>query len=276
MALETDNSEPISVEVVDTGETIVDENQPGETGEAAEQIEIVVEGEGKPTSKPAHRMGGFEKRLKKLTGQRDTATSEAEAEKLRREAAEEETKLWKLKATQVESKEPKITDFDTDAEFNAAKNTFDEEKISAIAAKQAQILFDEHQGNSNQNLINQNRTQAANDHIDRANLLKVDDYDDVEGTAMEALGEELTREIVANSPKSELVLYHLGKNPAKAEQLRRLAANNEGMKCVLEIGRLEQSLVVRPKSNAPPDPETVIAGGKSAHNMRGPKGATYE
>ena len=71
-ALETedDSAAPAELEVVDTNDAPGDEDQPDAAAVEAtdEQDDIVIEGEDEPTSKPVHRIGGFEKRIKKLTG----------------------------------------------------------------------------------------------------------------------------------------------------------------------------------------------------------------
>ena len=58
---------------------------------------------------------------------------------------------------------------------------------------------------------------------------------------------------MATTDKSQVLLYYLGKNPAKAEELRALSLTNP-IGCVMEIGRLEEKLKVKPRHSPAPSP----------------------
>ena len=88
----------------------------------------------------------------------------------------------------------------------------------------------------------------------------------------------MVNQIIGASDKSPELLYHLGKNPAKAEALAEMIRTNP-VKGVLQIGALEARLIARPKAHRnAPDPDESLAGGGSGspRTSRGPKGATFE
>lgn len=261
-AIETDDE----IEIEDT--EIVDQ------GDEVEEVEIVVEGEEKPSSEPA-RISGFAKRVNKLNGKIETANQEAEEARRRAEALEEENKLLRLKAGQETLKRPKPDDFDSDAEYDAALDAYDEQRLTQITDKRLKEVVDASQAHttqSNQNALTETQLKA---HYERAGEFKVKDYEETEDKAIDILGRDTVKQIMVNTDNSPVILYHLGKNPGKAEKLADLIASNP-MKGVLEIGRLEASLKVKPKSKTPPDPEEQVDSGSSVHDIRGPKGATYE
>ena len=116
------------------------------------------------------------------------------------------------------------------------------------------------------------------EHYQRAESLKVRDYDETEDKAISALGNDAVNQLIANSNKSAEILYYLGKNPDKANDLARLLQASP-VKAVLQLGRLEAQLKAVPKAkrNAPPNPDGEMTGGGSGRKRseRGPKGATF-
>ena len=227
-----------------------------------EEVEIGIEGEEQPTSKPV-RISGFQKRINRLNAKVDAASSEVEAERKRREAAEEEARLWRLKAQQ-ENPKPKPEDFDTDAEFESARERYENDRIAQLAAQKAeeqvQQYLEKSQSQNTQASRQQEFDRMSKAHDARAAALKVPDYDDVEDAAVDALGDDLSRTIVSKIPNSEMLMYYLGKNRAKAEEFRSMATTDP-LGCVLELGGLAKQLSVRPKRKTAPDPETKVEGG---------------
>lgn len=90
--------------------------------------------------------------------------------------------------------------------------------------------------------------------------LKVDDYEEAEAVASETLSVTQRGIIVSGSDNSALVVYALGKNPAKAKEL---ASITDPVKFAFAIARLESQLKVTPKKAAPP-PEKRIGGNAAA------------
>ncbi len=275
-AIETDDEvvieEPIEGIIEDSEEeaeaksAVIEDPDDGE-------VEIFVEGEEQPSSKPS-RKSGFQKRFSRIAGQRDDALSEVEAERVRRETVEAERDMWRLKATQTDGP-PNEDDFDDPAEFKAASLKYDDERIAKIAGEQAQAIFEKTQGQNTQNQRTSQFNNLAKEHDERAAKLKVDDYDETEEAAVSAMGQDLAEQIIANTDRSEILMYHLGKNPAKAERLYRMSTENP-VKCVMEIGRLENSLKTRPKHSPAASPETVIETGVSKTDQVYLRGARFE
>ena len=241
------------IEVEASGET----EQNVDPAPDAEEVEVVFEGD-QPDPKPVPK--GFLKRINKLNAKVDVANTEADEWKRKYEMAEEKAKL--LLAAQ-QSGPPRIDDFDTDADYEAAKAKYDSARIEEIAAKKAQEIFEQSQTHTVQQSQNRQIESSVREHYGRAEELNLKDYDEVEDRAIEILGDELTKQIMANSDKSHLVMYHLGKNPGKAQELA-ISVQQNPVKAVLEIGRLESSLRVKPKTLNAPDPETEVQPGDNA------------
>jgi len=259
-AQETENEEIIldeSTEIVET-----------------EEVEIIVEGEEKPTSVPLHAL---HKRLGRERKKTDAAHTEAEEANRKAAMLEEENKLLRLQQAQLaqSTKRPDEDDFETTAEYNAALEKYDNARIEKIANEQASKIIQDNQTKTAQNASEGNLNQLIDKHYERSAELKVPDYSETESVAADVLGDDIAKQIVANTDDSHLLMYFLGKNPAKAEGLKALIENNP-MKGVMEIGRLAGSLKVKPKMQIAPDPETVVNGGVSTtYEERGPKGASY-
>ena len=117
------------------------------------------------------------------------------------------------------------------------------------------------------------------DHYKRADALKVKDYDETEDKAIEILGQDVVNQLIANTDKSPELLYYLGKNPGKAQEMAEMVKTNP-VKGVFELGRLGAKLSARPKSRTKPAPapEGEQRGGGAGRKQvrRGPAGAKFE
>lgn len=91
--------------------------------------------------------------------------------------------------------------------------------------------------------------------------LKVRDFDDAEGTVLSTLSVTQQGIIVQGADNSALVVYALGKNPAKAKEL---AGITDAVKFAFAIAKLETQLKVQAKSKSAPAPEGKIRGGGAA------------
>ena len=228
--------------------------------EEPEEVEIFLEGEEPATSKPVPK--GFLKRINKLNSKVAEANEHASESDRRVKMLEEEAKLLRLKLQQEPAqKKPSADDFNSDAEFEKAVAQYDEERINQIAEKRVNERLAQSQTETTQAQADTNLQKDLASHYDRAEALKVSDYADTEDKAIDVLGNDIVKQIMANTDKSHLIMYHLGKNPAKAERLASLIKSNP-MKGVLEIGRLESQIQTRAKSSQAADPETNLEGGK--------------
>lgn len=87
--------------------------------------------------------------------------------------------------------------------------------------------------------------------------LKVRDFDDAESTVLSTLSVTQQGIIVQGADNSALVVYALGKNPAKAKEL---AGITDAVKFAFAIAKLETQLKVQAKSKSAPAPEGKVRG----------------
>lgn len=270
-AIETED-EIIIEEVTETAENITEEVT--EIATEAEEVEIVVEGEDKPASK-SRAINGIQKRINKLNGKIDVANTQADEANQRADALEQENKLLRLSSEKPVTR-PDEDDFETTAEYHAALDGYDGERIAKAAQEQVAKLVQQNQTQTTQ--VNQNvkLEEDITAHYARADTLKMSNYEELEDKAIEALGNDLSKVIMANTEKSHLIMAHLGANPGKAAELVELVKVNP-VKALVKAVEIGNSLSVKTKTQNAPDPETVVDGGISAsYNERGPKGATYK
>lgn len=273
-AIETDDETQI---VVDEGEspdgfTIEDDDPVDEQAESEQdeddteeaddegEIEIFVEGEDEPASKPA-RKNGFARRIDKLRG-KITEASEQKTEAERRAAAlEEENRLLRMQMEQrLSNKEPQEDDFDSDAEYRKAKAEFDDRRLKALAQQEAQAILERTHQQTTHAAREKEKERLMLDHYSRAEEANIPDYEQLEDAVIDVLGKDIVSEIMANTDKSHLVIAHLGVNLDKAEQFARQAKVNP-FKTVMDIGTLAASLKTRRKHSRAADPETTIDRG---------------
>ena len=102
--------------------------------------------------------------------------------------------------------------------------------------------------------------QAWKDRLDAyaksKESLKVKDYEDAEAVAQETLNVTQQGILVQGADNPALIIYALGKNPAKAKEL---AGIKDPVKFAFAIAKLETQLKVTNRK-APPPPEKVIQG----------------
>lgn len=90
--------------------------------------------------------------------------------------------------------------------------------------------------------------------------LKVSDYDEAEAVVTEALSQTQQAIILNGADKPEVLIYALGKNPAKAKEL---AAIKDPVKYAFAVAKLETQLKVTHRK-APPAPERAVRGTTAA------------
>jgi hypothetical protein len=270
-------SETQATETVDEIELVEDEGVIESDGAEdapaeSEEDEIVVEGEEQPTSKPVPI--GVLKRFNKLNGKIEAKNEEAERLRLEKEMLAEENRLLKLSQSPPD-KRPDEDDFDSRAEFLAADQAWQDNRIDQKAAeKVAQALKATQSQENTANQDNVLRGKITN-HYERANTLKIKNYETLEDNAIDALGNDFAKQLMANAAKSHLILGHLGANTARAQELAELA-KTDPLKAYTEALEIGDKLTVKGKNKPALDPETVVEGGRSnASEKRGPKGATF-
>lgn len=233
---------------------------PGESNEP-EEVEIVLEGaDATPEPVPAwvnKRFGRYAKKVKE-------ANSEVEAVQQQLEAIRQENELLRLNAMQQKPKErPNEDDFDSRAEFLKADQQWIDDRAKSVADERFQELSQANQSQTQQAQYSDNIDKQIDSHYERVAALRMPNYSDLEGKAADILGDDMCREILANSEDSHLVMAHLGANPHVAEKYKSMA-RSQPVKALLEIGKLGARLSVKPKNSTTPDPETKIPAGESS------------
>lgn len=290
-------NEAETLEEIETPETEVtldkEVSEEGSTDETTEEdqqaedngVEVVLEGEGSQPEK-VERPGKelrIKKRINKLNAKVESANAEAEETRKLLEQKEKENELLRMALEQKKESprqllEPSPDDFDggyLDPDFVKKQNEFNRLKIKQEITKD---LADSNKQSSeavNRDTQFRNLEQKQSQHYERVNGLGAKDYDETEDKAIEIMGNDIVNGIIAESESSHVLLYYLGKNPAKAEQLADLLKSNP-LRGVLNIGRLEAELKVKPKTNKTPDPDEELKGsGAMSPGKRGLKGATF-
>jgi hypothetical protein len=149
---------------------------------------------------------------------------------------------------------PKLEDYDFDTDkFDAAVDQWLEQK-----AKVDRIEREREDAEKRQRDEWQSRLDA---YEKRKRELSLPDVDEAEESAKGVLSEIQQAIIVDATQSPELVMYALGKHPAK---LQEFASMQNPARFAVAIGRLEASLKLTSKKPAPPAPEKVVRSGGSA------------
>ena len=235
--------------------------------ESTDEVEIVVEGEDQPASK-AHVPIGVQKRFSKLTGKVSAANAEADQARRRSEMLEEENKLLRLQSQQGKpATRPKEDDFDTDAEYQSAIDEYDGVRIERIAEEKASQIIQASQtqaATANQDHKLQSKIEA---HYGRANALKIKNFEELEDKAIDILGNDFAKTIMAGTEKSHLIMGHLGVNTGRAQELAELL-KVDPIAAFAQAVELGSGLSVRPKNATAPDPETKLDPGSPASDWQ--------
>ena len=257
-AIETEG-EVIEEAIVVEGEELTPEQKA-----AAEEVEIIVEGEEEPASKA--KPNGFKKRINKLNGKIDEANTATDEATRRANALEEENKLLRLNAQQSKpATAPNEDDFDTDADYQLAKTAWDDERISTIATKRANEIIQAGQSQTTQVNNDRDLEDSIGKHYERVESLKMANYEELEDKAIDVLGNDFAKMIIAKTKKSHLIMGHLGANVGKAEELSRLL-KSDPVGALIQAVEIGEKLSTRPKHSTTPDPETKIEPGEATSN----------
>lgn len=235
-------------EVVETPEVELEavENEADDV-ESQEDDEVVVSiGDEKPEeeTEEVQQAPTWVKDLRKSSREKDKRIKELERE-LQAKAAPEPEK-------------PKLGPRPTLEEFG-----YDEEKHSAATDawydKKHQVDAVEAQAKAEQEKAQQEWQGKLASYGKAKAELKVRDFDDAEDVARETLSVVQQGIILQGAENPALVVYALGKSPAKAKEL---SAITDPVKYAFAIAKLESQLKVSPRK-APP-PERLASSGSAA------------
>jgi len=266
---------------------LIDEDQDGapdgdESTEDQEpdgqEVEIVLE--GNDGSQPVQSNLGIRKRVQKLNAKVNAAQDQASQANSDLATEREKNKLLQLALDQQKAEPtgpPDPYDFDDGAK--------DAKYVKALQDYNRDFF----KSQMEQHTAAQPVTQPAADralerrqtqHYEAADKLGIKDYADVEDKAIEILGNSTVNQLIKSLDNSPKILYYLGKNPAKAEEIADMLKGPDAVKGVLELGALSAGLKAKPKAkrNQAPDPDDDLEGTSVSRNgkqQRGPKGATF-
>jgi hypothetical protein len=220
---------PVDQQAADDGEVVItigDEAPP-----ASNDDEI----EGKPA--PA-----WVKELRKEARELKKRNRELEQEKASREAAN-------APAAPTVGEKPTLESCDYDAETYAEKllSWTDAKRKADDAAKAARAEQEAAQA-AWQKKLDGYKTAAAS--------LKVEDFDGAEHVVREVMNQTQLAIMLNGADKPEVLVYALGRSPAKAKEL---AAIKDPVKFAFAVAKLETQIKATPKA-APPAPERAVRG----------------
>lgn len=138
---------------------------------------------------------------------------------------------------------PKIDDFDFDPEKHEAALDAWYDRRDLVKAK-------EQEAKAEQDLAAKAWEAQVSRYQEAKTKLRVPDYDEAESTATETLSKVQQGIIVQGADNPALVVYALGKNPAKAKEL---AAITDPVKYAFAVAKLESQLKVSKRSAPAPE-----------------------
>jgi hypothetical protein len=239
-AAEDENGSEESDEVTDEEAEQSDESEDDE-------ITVTVDGESPPQDDEE------EKAAPKWV--KDLRKKHVEAQ---RRIKELESKLEKPQNTAPQpSKKPTLEDFDYDAEqFEAA---YDQWKENERALKEQQAKREQEQEARNKEwqdrLATYGKLKAS---------LKVRDFDSAEQAVLDRFDVTQQGVIVSGADNPALVIYYLGRNDARAEEL---SAIKDPVKFAFAIAKLEPKLKVTSKKSPPPPEKSVSGAGRTSGTL---------
>lgn len=231
------------------GETLPDEQA---AAQAAQQVEedgevVVTIGDEAPPAANDDEVDGkpapaWLKDLRKSDREKSKRIRELEQAAAAREAAA-------APAAPAVGERPTLESCDFDGEAYADKLLAwtDAKRKADEAAASARTEQEAAQAAWQQRLTGYNAAKAA---------LKVPDFDDAEHVVRETMSQTQIGVMLNGADKPELLVYALGRNPAKAKEL---AAIKDPVKFAFAVAKLETQLKVAPR-NTPPAPERSVRG----------------
>ena len=260
--VESEDDEAEETESGEESEAEGDEDDSVEVVHADDADTAKNEGNDKPKG-PPRRIRKLLERVEKA--QTELTGKDAENQLLKMQLEQ----LAKAQGKERVKKPPTLADCGYDeGKFAEAMAQFvTETAVPSVFSKQ----LEQHQTQAQQEQAKIARSNALEGHYQRADSLKVKDYDLAEEKAVELLGRDLVEDIAATADDSELLLYYLGKNPAKAEELKRVFAEKGPALGTYALGKIAAGLKTVPTGpkKSTPDPDKPVDGA-------GPAGGTWQ
>ena len=242
--IDTNDDDTIVLDDQDTEQPAAqaDDEQAQATEDEGDTDEVVVSigEEAPPPEEPAHAPE-WVRELRKTNRE------------LQRQNRELQSKLQTTAITETKpvtlGPKPKLEDHDYDADQfeTALANWFERKRQAdeANAKQEAEVM------------TQQKAWQAKLDGYGKAKAeLRVKDFEDAEAVAQELFNVTQQGVMLQGADNPALVVYALGKNPKKAQEL---AAIKDPVKFAFAVAKLEKDLKVTNRRAAPP-PERVVSG----------------
>lgn len=247
---------------------------------ATEEVEIVLAGD--EGSQPAQSNLGIRNRVRKLNAKVSAARQSESQVIAENETLKQQNELLKMAQEQQQlNAQPKgppdPSDFDDGAK--------DAKYVEALEAHNREFFrseMDKHtaaqpvQQTANDRALERRQTQ----HYEAADKLGLPDYEEVEAATIGIFGNDTVNHLIKAVDNSPALLYYLGKNQTKAEEIADMLKGPDAVKGILELGALSKGLVAQPKAKRKQaaDPDNELEGSSVSRNSRGergPSGATF-
>ena len=143
-----------------------------------------------------------------------------------------------------------VYDYDTDKYEKALADWFDRKRRHDAEQDAAQ---------RQQQAMEEAWTAKQQEYFRRKEAMKAKDFDDAEDTVKDILNVTQQGIIVKGAENPEFVVYALGKNPKKAQELAQI---DDPIDFAFAISKLESKLKIATKKSAPPPEKTVKGTGR--------------
>lgn len=238
MQTQADIDESENNVVDDELETEVDTEQenPGEADdEGSDEVVVTIGGESPtPEEEEAETAPEWVRNLRKSDREKSRRIRELEAQVTQKAVTDKTVEL---------GPKPKLEDCGYDEEkFESELEAWTERKRSVAAKEESKRKDEEAQQASWQERVSTYEKAKAG--------LKVKDYDDAESVARDTLSTTQQGIIVNGADNAALLVYAIGKNPAKAKEL---ASITDPVKFAFAVSKLETKLTVNRKVVPPPE-----------------------
>ena len=140
---------------------------------------------------------------------------------------------------------------------------YDTEKYEAALAdwfdRKRRHDAEQHAAQRQQQAMEEAWTAKQQEYFRRKEAMKAKDFDDAEDTVKDILNVTQQGIIVKGAENPEFVVYALGKNPKKAQELAQI---DDPIDFAFAISKLESKLKIATKKSAPPPEKTVKGTGR--------------
>jgi len=241
------------------------EEKPEDTGE----LEVVLEGEEEEAPTP-HKVP---RRIRKLLANQTKMQGEAVQADEQSQKLLQENEALKAQIAQAQPAQPPSTmpiapvesneDIDYDPEkLAAAQAKYAQDMESWFSARQTQTVQTQAQ-EAQHTAVQEQENAALTVYYDKAENLKIPDFDKHESALAEAWGENGAagvKAIATTMSNGHLIVNYLGKNTDKAMEIADLSVTNPNLAKEM-LYELNFKLKTKPRKSETPDPEQTVEGG---------------